>query len=160
MISAVIRERGFTPRLALRKLKEINKVVGEEVGSYWHDHFRAKHFTQAGAREYGYEKRNVRYMIKKARKWGHRDPLVWSGLSRMLSKIKDIKTTSTSARARVRVVLHTPTLNFIPSGGHINMRDEMTRVSRPEIEKLAEVAADSIDRQLSALTETSTRRIA
>lgn len=156
-----MRERGFTPKLALKKLREINVVTMTELGNYWHDNFRDKHFTPAGAREYGYAPRNVAYMIKKAKKWGHRNPLEWSGKSRALSRIKDIRTAgTTAARGRVRVVLHMPALNFIPKGGSINMNDEMTRVSQAEIQKLGEIAADSLDRQFNALTETSTRRIA
>ena len=160
MISFTMRERGFSPKVALRKLKEINKTAALVVGNYWHDHFRAKHFTPAGAREYGYQPRNVGYMIKKAKKWGHRNPLEWSGESKSQSRVKDIRATSTSARARVRVVMHMPKLNFIPRGGSINMNDDMTRVSQAEVAKLAEVAADSIDAQLSVLTDNSTRRIA
>jgi hypothetical protein len=162
MITAIVREHGFSIRLAKSKLREINKSMGEEVGEYWRKHFLPKHFTPAGAREYGYTPRNVAYMIQKAKKWGHRNPLEWSGESkRQALMLGDVRTTgTTSAKTRVRVVLHTPKLNFIPKGGTINMRDEITRVTQAEADKLAQVATDSVERQMRALNDTGTRRIA
>lgn len=155
-----VRENGFSPKIAKSKQREINKDVMEEVGEYWHDHFRAKHFTREGAAEYGYKPRSKGYMVKKAKLKGHQDPLVFSGMSRALSAIKDVRPFSPSAeRAYVRVVLHTPALNLIPTGGTINLREEMERVSATELSVLSSVAAASSERQLSALRDNSTTTI-
>jgi hypothetical protein len=159
MMTFTVKETGYSPKLALRKLKEMNLATVHAMGDYWHEHFREKHFTQAGAREYGYAPRNVGYMIKKAKKWGHRNPLVWSGVSRALSKIKHLVPSGTSQSARVRVVLHTPALNLIPKGGRINLRAEMEKVSPAEGAVIAQVGADEKNRQYSLLNDSTTTTI-
>lgn len=159
MMTFVVKETGCTPRLAKKAINDIARETVREMGAYWHDHFREKHFTQAGAREYGYATRQRGYMIAKARIHHHQNPLEFTGLSHALSKIKDIRATATSKEAKVRVVLHTPALNFIPRGGSINMRDEMTRISRDEAEQLARIAGQSQERQYNALNQTTTTTI-
>lgn len=44
-----------------QKLKEVNAASTKALmamGKYWHEKFRAKHFTKEGAREYGYKPRD------------------------------------------------------------------------------------------------------
>jgi hypothetical protein len=159
MIIARMIETGPTPKLMARERNNVNREVMRDLGNYWHDNFRAKHFTREGAFEYGYALRSRGYMIRKAKVKGHQDPLVWSGLSRELSRIKDIRPTATSALSKVRVILHTPALNFIPKGGNINLRDEMTRVSEREITTLGEVVLNSAAKRYNALTGSTTTRI-
>jgi hypothetical protein len=159
MIIANITTSGYMPKLAIRKQNNIRRESMREVGTYWHGHFREKHFTREGASEYGYAQRSRGYMIAKARVKHHQDPLVWSGESREQSRALHVVPTATQAEAKVKVILHTPKLNYIPKGGTINLRDEMTRVSQREVTVLAGVAGDSLDRQFNALSDRSTTRI-
>lgn len=150
-------ERGLTPKVAQRKQNDIAANAAIEIGRYWHSHFRLKHFTQEGGKEYGYAPRNVRYMIVKARTYGHRDPLVFTGLSRALSNLQDVRRVrAVRGEAVAKVVLHTPALNLIPKGGHINLRDEMTRTSQREADIMGGIGSASFERQYSALNEPST----
>lgn len=154
-----ITERGFTAKLAKRKLNDINRNAVYETGEYWHEHFRLKHFTKEGAAEYHYAPRARGYMIYKAKKWGHQNPLVFSGDTRTQSNVQTIHAVASAGNATARVVLHCPTLNLIPKGGHINLRDEMTRVSVAEADKLGQVVGQSLSRQFNALNEPSTTKI-
>jgi hypothetical protein len=61
---------------------------------------------------------------------------------------------------RVRVVLHAPALSWINPQTHINLRDEVTRVSDREQAILASVFDAEFDHQLANLQETDTRQVA
>lgn len=153
-----VRNNGWTPKISKQEQRKINRVVLAEIGEYWHDHFRAKHFTREGAAEYNYAPRSKGYMIRKAKVKGHQDPLVYSGMSRALAAIKDVRPFSPSAdRAYVHVVIHAPTLNLIPTGGTINLREEMERVSQGELAVLSGVLARAKQREEDALRDTSTK---
>ena len=75
----------------------------EHAGAFWHRNILPKHFTTAGAAEYGYAKRTKNYMIRKARKQGHQVPMVWSGATRKAAiRTRDVRVTSTGARVVLR----------------------------------------------------------
>lgn len=149
-----IRENGWSPKIAKRELNNINKGTMQDVGEYWHNHFREKHFTTAGAREYGYAPRARGYMIAKAKKKGHQLPLVWTGVSRLRSMFPRIVATASKANAKVRIVLNMPQLNRIP-----RLREEMERVSQRELSILGNVVVESQERRHSALKDTSVTTI-
>jgi hypothetical protein len=144
MYVITITERGATPRILKSELNRVTRACLEQVANYWHRHFRAKHFTAAGAREYGYAKRRGEelgqgskafwhsYTGRKLRKYGHKRPLVLSGVSEALTLMRDVRVTG----KRARVVLHAPALNFRNPYSQINMREEMMRVSEAEARTL------------------------
>lgn len=125
-----------------------------EVGEWWFTDRRKVHFTHEGASQYGYEPRKKGYLWAKMKAVGHTLPLVYSGLSRVLSQEKDIR----QRRAGVRIVIHAPTLLYNPRfkkgpnkgqlAKQIPMRDEMTAVSRWEIAKAVRLLSESIQRQI------------
>ena len=85
--------------------REILKNAWHRAGLFWHRHILRKHFTIAGASEYMYQPRTVRYSRYKAKKFGHRRPLVFSGAAeRHAHRTRDLRTSSKG----VRVILHLP----------------------------------------------------
>jgi hypothetical protein len=56
-LDIIVKRQGLTSRTGWRVINQIAKEVAIEVGYFWHDNFLQKHFTHAGAREYGYEPR-------------------------------------------------------------------------------------------------------
>ena len=81
---------------AMRK-RDFNRVVKHMFGLMarkWHREYRLKHFTHAGAQEYGYTPRSGEqsgigtkaffqsYTGAKKKRLGYTPPLVWSGKSR------------------------------------------------------------------------------
>ena len=162
MMTTVVTEVGATARNLLkgRALNDVMRETVREMGVYWHGHYLPKHFTPAGAAEYGYTPRTKGYMIRKARVKHHQNPLEYSGESKArATMIRDVRPTATRNNVKVRVVLHTPALNFIPKGGRINLRDEVTRVSDREANTLGEVAGRAEVRELNALKVTTTTTI-
>jgi hypothetical protein len=162
-----LRERGPTPRGMARRLNDCAREAGAQMGTFWWTQFRPKHFTREGAREYGYAKRRgegagtkskewwTSYTGKKQRKFHHTLPLVWSGQSRTLAGIRDVRATATRNRTRVRVVIHAPALNWRNPVTAIDLRDEMTRVSASEAEALTGVFERDVTRRLNAITDTT-----
>lgn len=155
---------GPTPRGMARELPRIQQRALETMGVYWHQHFRAKHFTPSGAREYGYAPRKGEgmavstkgfwrtYMGRKLRMKGHQNPLVWSGESRERTRMRDVRAT----RNRVRVVLHANALNFRNPHSRTKPWEEMTTVSAAEQRVLSELFNREIERGIAAIRSRQT----
>jgi len=151
MILFRIKYDGFPPRVPRREINDVIRACLTRMGETWHRAYRPKHFTRAGAKEYGYTPRKGEglhgrafwksYMGRKQRQKRHQRPLVWSGESELRSRVRDVRATS----KRVRIVLRTPTLNYRNKHSKINMAEEMRTVSRKEEQALTHM----FDLQLS-----------
>lgn len=155
MISLDLKWLNFPPKKSAwnKKLTEVFRAVGR----YWHEHFLPKHFTEAGAREYGYFARKGErlppgskayrrsYTGRKERRFGHTLPLVHSGLSRSLARLLKLRVSSKGGR-----VLLPTGFNRKHPKSRIVMRDEITRISTGERDVLLHVAQTEMDRQLQA----------
>lgn len=136
---------------------EMKRETFREMGELWHREMRPKHFTHAGAREYGYAPRKGEagnrhrkgfkrsYTGIKLRLVGHTRPLEFSGEGRRLSRIQDIRVTS----KRVRVILPRK-FNFRNPHSRVNMREELTTISEREERELVAAADRDIGRRLAA----------
>ena len=144
-VVATIKYQGAAPgNIGQREYNEFVRMMFRAMGVEWHDSYRAKHFTRAGASEYGYapregERGNVppegfrrSYTGQKLRTEGHTRPLVLSGESEQQTRRKDIRATATKRRAKVRVHLHAPKLNFRNPHSKTHPVIEMTTISRQE----------------------------
>lgn len=148
MITVIdIKEFGATPGMMKRELNNILKACWQHIGTYWHQHFRAKHFTRAGASEYGYAPRSYRYERYKRRKRGHTNPLEWSGVSKIRTMGLDVRATFRGCK----VVLHAPVLNFKRPNMRADMRKEMTVISDREKRELVNQFGYEFRRQTAAL---------
>jgi hypothetical protein len=139
MLSKItVRERGNTPRRFWKSWTAAVREGWRAAGELWHEQFRPKHFTHAGAREYGYlprkgERGNEEgfrrsYTGRKLHKFGHTYPLVYTGESMRLTRMQDVRPTSKG----VRVVYRAYKFNFRHPRSRIRMREEFTRISRRE----------------------------
>lgn len=164
-IGLKIRYEGAVPGVGLsqRRFNNLKKRAWTATGKYWFEHFRPKHFTKAGAVEYGYKKRKGEdygttgksfwrsYTGRKQKKFGHTLPLVYSGELRDNSTIASIHATYKG----VRVALPwAQKANFRYAGSDINMAQELTRVSPAEERILAEVFDDELQRQIDSFHTT------
>lgn len=123
------------------------KGAFQKAGEHWHRAFRKRHFHPMAYREYGYTPRKGdelpfgtkqfwrSYTGRKLRKMRHRLPLVWSGETRRLSRMRDVRATSKGGRVTIRA----RKLNLRPRGGRINMAAEMKAVSEREQAELLKV---------------------
>lgn len=141
MFNVVIKIRGA---LAIPE-KEHKKLVIDSlvrIGLYWHRYFRPKHFTEAGAREYRYKRRAVNYNKQKLRIVRHQDPLVFSGISKQLSRVYRVQRTKESAKI---VMSGVRAFNRKNPRSKIDMVDEFRRVSSSERDKLAKLAQENLE---------------
>jgi len=137
---------GAVPSVLLRgrQLNNIKRAAFYRLGDYWHRKLRQKHFTVAGAREYGYTPRQGEagtkgardfwrsYTGRKLRTMGHRRPLVYTGESRDRSKAARIVAKATRSRTHVAVRMNVPGLNRRYAGSKINMAEELRTISAAE----------------------------
>ena len=141
-----------TVNLNQERFNALLRMAWYATGEYWAIHFRPKHFTEAGGREYGYRKRTPKYQKSKQRQYGHQDPLVYSGVSKLLSNFYNVKAT----KNRVRVTMpQVRTLNRRP-----HMVAEMSTISAYELAKLVDVHTDYMAMLLSKITTRTEKRIA
>jgi len=132
------------------------------VGERWHRELRPKHFTTAGAREYGYSPRKGdtgnagskgfwrSYTGRKQRTFGHTRPLVWSGELEQLSRARRIEARAFTTRSRVRVIMPLASkANWRNPHSQIDMRAELTTVSPGEGEELVALHNASMHERLN-----------
>lgn len=147
-----VKYTGPVPGSANLGQREFNALVREawrECGNFWHQYFRPKHFTQAGAKEYAYNLRTANYMISKADRKGHQAPLVWSGGLRNFCKAFRVEVTAKSSGSQCRVILPDASgANRRHPNSNIDMRDELTRVSDAEREAIVELFNEILDEKL------------
>jgi len=156
---------GVAAGLTARMLNNTAREVAEQVGLFWHRNYLDKHFTRSGAREYGYEPRSGEkgsgrrfqgsYMERKWKKYGHGNPLEFSGESHQWLKFPRIKTSATGGIAKMRIMLGAPNFNRFGSGTHTNSKvdlaHDITAVLPSEINAMAEFARDEFIRRYKSL---------
>lgn len=159
LVIFTIKHTGATPGVTRRRLNQIMKQAWRAAGGFWHQTLRPKHFTKRGAKEYGYSPRQGEaghrgkpikfarsYTGRKLRDQGHTRPLEYSGASRTLTRIRDVRATSKGGR----VVLHARTFNRPRKNATMSMREEMTAVSAKEQKQIARVIDKVIQKLLNA----------
>ena len=137
--------------LRARTWRKLQKASWEAVGRYWHKTIRPKHFTAAGAAEYGYTPRDQNYTAGKLEQFGHTSPLELSGEAKRQSEQEDIRATFN----RVRVVIHAPKLNFRVKDSAVNMSEELRTISTAECKTLSNKFDGWLERRLKRITKTT-----
>lgn len=70
------------------------------VAVQWHRQFMPQHFRAGAEGKYGMKPRSARYTIRKARKFGHRNPLEFTGMLKAMVR-QQVRVTGSSKRARL-----------------------------------------------------------
>lgn len=144
----VIRKSGPTPGVMAKERRRIQKASFFKIGTHWHRLYMAEHFKNSAMTRYPgvYKPRKgergnehpkgfkYSYTGRKLRRFGHTLPLVFSGQSRRLAGIRDVRSTSNGGR----VVIHARTFNRKNPDSKINMREEATVVNAAEEKDLTE----------------------
>lgn len=145
-----IENRGPVPGVMKREHNAMSADAWEDAGEHWGDEFREKHFTEAGAAEYGYRDRTKGYEDRKQSKYGHRRPLVYTGESEQSSAAFRVYTT----RYGAKITMNMPRVNWSKRG------HEIAIVSQAEADVIAKVWGKGYDRKLAELqSERSTEQV-
>ncbi len=171
MFEITLRKSGPTPKIVRRELNNVTREAARTMGQVWATRFREKHFTNAGAAEYGYTPRQGEpgrphprgfrqsYTGRKLAKFGHTRPLEFTGESRARTRSPRIVATATKGQATVQVIMNAPGFNRRYAGSPIDMRKELTTVSRGEAEKLADEAGFFMQFVFSKIREHSAQKV-
>lgn len=163
MIGFRIKTIGAVPGVAKRVIGKCLEVGYIAAGQYWHGMIRPKHFTPAGASEYGYPPRQGQagaldrqgfkrsYTGQKLKKFGHTRPNVYTGVSRLLTERVAYRATSKG----VRISMDGGNLTYRHPSGRIDMRKEMQTTTFRERAKLASIVDKVTDRRINAVRETT-----
>jgi len=159
-----------TENLSQRQFNALIVEAWEDVGDFWFDHMLPKHFTKAGAREYGYQPRKGEpgnahrkgfwssYTGRKQKTMHHTDPLVWSGaLKRGALGSYRVHSTATSKQSKMSVILPgARAANRRSPHSRIHMREELTTISQSERLILTDLHNQKIEERLAAIRTIST----
>jgi len=149
LVQSGLSHKSFTG-MTKRRWNAMLKIAWKTVGWHWHKHMLPKHFTEAGAREYDYAKRTDGYMSDKMSKWGHQNPLSWSG--DMEAEARSVSKTNVKSTFKgAGVVITAPRyLNQVYGNGP-NKALELSRVTQAETDELAKL----LDKELTRMATTS-----
>ena len=141
-----------TANLRPRQWNNVLKDAWRAMGEYWLRWYLPKHFTKAGAVEYGYLPREPNYNRQKH----YKPPLVNSGeLRSEAPRAAWIQPTHTGCRV---VLPGAKKANFRPTCGLIDMREELETVSEAEQVQLARVHEQHVINRLAKISYISRRR--
>lgn len=110
----------------------------------WHDGILPEHFTAHGAAKYGYRPRSPKYQMRKLKRMGHADPLVYHGSLRDACLLYRHYTGSIGAagRATALVKMH---VGFLRSKEGFNYATSRYRSGLYIPDEISTVAAEEID---------------
>lgn len=122
-------------------------VAWHATAGHWHRNMLLGHFENTAYQRYGARRRTSKYNRAKLREHGHTKPLVFSGLTRRLAMVRDIRSTSNWGKA----ILHTNALNFRPEGWPNTMREELDRTTVRERRRLGKEFVRHFERRMNEL---------
>jgi hypothetical protein len=152
-----IKERGATPRKLKAATTQATRVSWEETGLHFHSEMSDARFSHKHASLAGFAKRTKKYESTKLKKFGHTNPLEFSGETRRRVRTANITATSKGVSVRYSV----GKLNFRNPKARvpINMADEFRRVTQPEATTLVGVFDRALDRRLAAFQESTSTTV-
>ena len=162
-----ITVKGAVAAWGRRAVNDVMRRAFSEAGIYWGQKFLPKHFTKAGAREYGYVPRKAerarpgskqfrRYAGPEEKRRGKILPLVYAGDMEDTIRTYNVRAVATSKDVYVKVTIPGARgMNRLPP----RMRGDLRRVSRAEWDVITKVINAEIQAGLAALQGTERKRL-
>lgn len=150
-----ISEFGATSGLLARQRTKLITAAMEAGAANHHQQYMWRHFQPEAYRRYGYHDRTKAYVRRKLREKGHNRPLVWSGASEILAKIRDIRST----RNRTTLIQHARGLNRRKPTSEVRMNEEIRKVAEVEIRAFERVAKKAFELGLKQLRDKQLTRV-
>jgi len=147
----MVSQFGPTPGILARERTNLIKAALTAAAANHHAKYMWRHFKPEAYRRYGYTERTAGYVRKKLRVKGHNRPMVWSGESETLARIRDVRAT----RNQARLVQHARGLNRRRPTSLVYMNKEITAVAPPEVKEAARVAARTFLAQAAQIKRTT-----
>lgn len=128
-----------SPAQKIRGLTAALRPALESAIRLWHRTMLPKHFLPLAMTRYGYQLRKKGYMIRKARKKGHQNPIMWTGDTKRRMQAITVTSTGRSNRAaRAKGSMPVPWYITVRSRGgkRPDYKKELTATTPDEIEIL------------------------
>ena len=126
-----------------RGLKKGLKAAAE----YWQKKYAPGHFTRAAKSKYNYEPRTAKHEIRKARLFGHRDPLVFTGETRKFVKGRRaparVSNKDGNPRAKLSVKVPTYFYQYNKTGKNIDKAGELLATTSDEAAQMFDRIVDA-----------------
>lgn len=137
----VVRIHGENIGRSLRnRYVKASQPAWDETGQMFHLRYRPNRFTEAHAKEADYLKRKAKYTKQKYRKFGHTNPLEWSGELKRQTQTANIKVRkgvgTIGEQGGAEVAYRARIFNVRNKNTEINMRDEFRRLTDREAQLL------------------------
>lgn len=127
------------PKRGMRKAHaEAMQKANMEGAKEWREKLFPIHFTPEAVARYGYESRTVKYQARKFRRFGHTNPLEYTGAAKAF-----IMNGYTIDASTGRAVVNMPSprvFNLSQQIGHPNLRAEALRTVERDLEVIAKAA--------------------
>ena len=153
------------------KQSQLNKIYRKSMGNTgkkWQKQYLKKHFTKAGAREYHYGAREGEpgsgepfkgsYTANKQKRFGHQNPLQYTGQAKAEAKRGKVTPRATAKKASVSVATSRK-FNFRHPKSKTKPSEEIRRVSRRENKELSDFLAQDIDHGLTKAGRSAGTRV-
>ena len=149
-LHVTVTERGGPEATVKELIGSLNAGIAAGI-EWWHREIFPKHFKVGAVRQYVYRKRSKSHMLRKARRFHHQRPLVWTGrLEREMTRYLRVDTLKTKARGRGK--MHGP--------GYKNLyASELTETRPDESKRIAKIIDRVSTQQLKALRGSTARRV-
>lgn len=155
MIRGVIHYTG-SPDAKAKALRGAVKAAMEETGQFWWQQILPVHFTTEGEKRYGYQARTKAYTLRKTRKFGHRNPLVWSGALK-----RDVTQRARVVGSSKGVKVHMQGPRYLwayrKDRKASDKAAEIVAIVQREVDSLAGVMGGRLERELTAVRTPETR---
>lgn len=121
---------------------------------YWKMRFEPEHFKTGAVRKYDYKLRDKKYMIRKARRMKHQNPLVWTGRLRtmVLGQFPQPRVRDEGGKVTSSMSLNVPRYTFYSrtkSGSEGPRKyDELIRTNSAEVETMRGILMADIRQSL------------
>lgn len=138
------------PDVVLKRWQTMMQASLMEAAIHWHRKFAPRHFTTRAKVRYNYKPRSRKHQMRKRKKFGHLNYLVWSGRSReQLTRLMRL-TASGGRRGKGKVTgrFVAPRYFFRRPAGHPDKFDEFSRMLLSERKDQARLADKELQRQL------------
>jgi len=151
ILHVTVRERGGPETTAEEIVAALNVGITAAI-QWWHREIFPGHFRLGAAAKYIYKKRGKQHMIRKARRYHHQLPLVWTGAMRN-EMTRYLRVDTLKRRAEGKGKMHGP--------GYKNLYwRELTETTPGEAARMAKIVDRVSTQKLNGNQKATSRKIA
>jgi hypothetical protein len=157
------------PAASRQQLAEVAQDGMAAAAQYWHRQDLPDHFLPTAVSKYGYKPRARSYMLRKAKRKGHQNPLSYTGeLRGEMMRSAEIRRHKTGVDLKMRgralnfsgkAVKREAGVKMYGGGTYPNLKGEVTAITKSEDVELARVARKVSAKSMQAIRATKRKAL-